>query len=204
VIDERGGAEQGGEKGSRGSKNAAIGCTRIEEMEELALGHLSPAKASAARGHLATCASCADAHAMFEEERALFAERAVAIATPPLTAALPTRPAARDLWSITRIAAAAFACAAAIVCVVRDQGSASLAPTTSLHADEARDEADRQLHASVGLSTPDEGLACAYPASGFSHGSLASLVTPVRGAGFSSLEDRIAICEDNAISSTGP
>ncbi len=162
-------------------------CDRMEEMEELVLGNLSVARARDAERHRASCASCNEAHAQFAEERALFTQRASVIIAPPPPSTGAVSFVRRNLWSTTRVVAAAFACAAAIVCVVRD------ASTTATDVAAPEPPALR--------ATVDEGLACAYPASGFSPGARASLSPAPRSYGAS---HDIGVCEERPAISSGP
>jgi hypothetical protein len=193
----------------------APSCEREEEMEELVLGTLSPSRAAAARGHLSSCGACAEAHRRFAEERALFTSRAAVIIAPPPSlrrASLASRvlPPSRDLWSVTRVAAAALACAAAIVCVFREPSAGSTPAITSEARSSVEADPATNMHASSRASFAiDEGLACAYPASGVAprigtvrpirNGALAS-VAP-RGLAFASND--VGVCEEQPAISSG-
>ena len=92
-----------------------MSCERVIEVEDLVLGLVQGSEAEALEAHLASCADCIDARAMFVAERSLFETREIhvaAVAVPPLV--LP-KPAIARVYRFVPAIAALAACIAIFI-----------------------------------------------------------------------------------------
>ena len=137
-------------------------CAYLEEVEELAIGSVTGARARRARAHLASCAGCREAHAYFVEERALFAHRAALFDPPPDLPAVVMGSSPRRAWRPGRASGAwlaVAACAAAVVGIARFDGAGE--------GDPSRGAVEPIAQRAMSRESIDEPVACAFPASGF-------------------------------------
>jgi anti-sigma factor RsiW len=159
-----------------------MSCERVIEVEDWTLGLLEASEAESVATHIASCVDCQDAKAMFEEERALFEGRAVAVATPLPPLALP-RPSLLARINAGRAMPALAALAACIAAVIG--GAHAFAP----------DDCASPITTPATFIAPaaDEQLLCRAPS--VSEGRLFSENTP---APLSSHEPPTLACEDRA------
>lgn len=143
-------------------------CVHLDVVEDLVLGTLAPERADELRAHLERCEDCALAHAMFAEERALFAQRAEVVAAPPRLA-LPAPAAPRPVARLARLAQRAMRSQAlpALAAAVFLFAGVSRLGTSSSRISAAPEpngasEADEDLRGGVHATLrPVETLSCA-------------------------------------------
>lgn len=91
-------------------------CERAIEVEDWTLGLLSAGEAADVELHVASCADCQDAKAMFDDERGLFAARAAHDeALPPLVIPKPSLVARLGAGRAVSAIAAIAACGLAVL-----------------------------------------------------------------------------------------
>ncbi len=150
-------------------------CAYALDVEDLALGHVAGAERVALEAHVAECAACRASLAAFEEERALFARRADAVALPPhigpaITArvrlgslseiAVGAARAAYGSWRVVHGVLGVAACVAAFL-FVASAGVGSAGAIGAVHAAHAAN--DEPVAAAELVSMPFAHLASFVP-----------------------------------------
>lgn len=135
-----------------------IGCSREDDIEELALGLLDGDRRDDALRHVDACASCRAAFEQLNAEYTLFARRAAALGPPPPLA--PVAGLDRDgAASGLRTLAGALAFAATIA-VVATHGRAEPPARSSFDVGSGTGEALACVLPASGAVASDEPLAC--------------------------------------------